>query len=78
MMVKEIKDRIKEIETQNLNMEKINRLKQLLLTHRTEDISKLTFEQRINFDDAFAQEIEKLFTIPVDIDVEKSINTKDK
>lgn len=47
-------------------MEKIDRLKQLLLTYRTEDISKLTFEQRMNFDDVFAQEIEKLFTIPVE------------
>jgi hypothetical protein len=45
-------------------MDKIDRLKQLLLTHRTEDISKLTFEERIDFDDAFAQEIVKLFAIP--------------
>jgi hypothetical protein len=49
-------------------MEKIDRLKQLLLTHRTEDISKLTFEQRMNFDDVFAQEIVKLFAIPVVIE----------
>ena len=45
-------------------MDKIDRLKQLLLTHRTEDISKLTFEERLDFDDAFAQEIVKLFAMP--------------
>lgn len=45
-------------------MDKIDRLKQLLLTHRTEDISKLTFEQRLKFDNTFAEEIVKLFTIP--------------
>ena len=45
-------------------MEKIDRLKQLLLTHRIEDITKLTFEERLDFDDAFAQEIVKLFAIP--------------
>lgn len=45
-------------------MEKIDRLKQLLLTHRTEDITKLTFEERLEFDDVFAQEIVKLFAIP--------------
>jgi hypothetical protein len=46
-------------------MDKIERLKQLLLTHRTENINKLTFEQRIDFDDVFAQEIVKLFAIHV-------------
>lgn len=45
-------------------MDKIDRLKQLLLTHRTENISKLNFEQRMNYDDVFAQEIVKLFAIP--------------
>lgn len=45
-------------------MDKIDRLKQLLLTHRTENISKLTFEERLKFDDSFAEEIVKLFAIP--------------
>lgn len=45
-------------------MDKIDILKQLLLTHRTENISKLTFEERLKFDDSFAEEIVKLFAIP--------------
>lgn len=44
-------------------METIERLKQLLLVHRTEDISKLTFEERMEYDNAFAEEIVKLFPI---------------
>lgn len=44
-------------------METIDRLKQILLVYRTEDISKLTFEERMEYDNAFAEEIVKLFPI---------------
>lgn len=41
----------------------IDRLKQILLVYRTEDISKLTFEERMEYDNTFAEEIVKLFPI---------------
>lgn len=44
-------------------METIDRLKQILLVYRTEDISKLTFEERMEYDNAFTEEIVKLFPI---------------